>query len=81
MESILVTPRDGEDIFYPDVQAASLRADKANPRTGSGKPKWLRYHDGEVWSRKINEKDRLVYRIYEDDKPVLILQVMGHNKD
>jgi toxin YoeB len=36
------------------------------PRTGSGKPERLKYLGGEVWSRRITEKDRLVYDIQSD---------------
>jgi toxin YoeB len=33
------------------------------PRTGTGKPERLKHLSGEVWSRRITEKDRLVYDI------------------
>jgi toxin YoeB len=36
------------------------------PRTGTGKPERLKYLGGEVWSRRITEKDRLVYDIQSD---------------
>jgi toxin YoeB len=36
------------------------------PRTGTGKPERLKYMQGEVWSRRITEKDRLVYDITGD---------------
>ena len=32
-------------------------------RTGTGKPERLKHLSGEVWSRRITEKDRLVYDI------------------
>jgi toxin YoeB len=35
-------------------------------RTGTGKPERLKYLGGEVWSRRITEKDRLVYDIQSD---------------
>ena len=38
------------------------------PRTGTGKPERLKHLGGEVWSRRITEKDRLVY----DSQPDLI---------
>jgi toxin YoeB len=37
-----------------------------SPRTGSGKPERLKHLGGEVWSRRITEKDRLVYDIQSD---------------
>jgi len=36
------------------------------PRTGTGKPERLKHLGGEVWSRRITEKDRLVYDIQAD---------------
>jgi toxin YoeB len=36
------------------------------PRTGTGKPERLKHLGGEVWSRRITEKDRLVYDIRSD---------------
>ena len=36
------------------------------PRTGTGKPERLKHLGGEVWSRRITEKDRLVYDIHPD---------------
>jgi toxin YoeB len=33
------------------------------PRTGPGKPERLKHLGGEVWSRRITEKNRLVYDI------------------
>jgi toxin YoeB len=34
-----------------------------NPREGTGKPEQLKYYTGEVWSRRINQKDRFVNEI------------------
>ena len=49
-----------------------------NPRSGTGKPERLRYFDKEVYSRRINHKDRLIYTIYEDVKEVEISSFIGH---
>jgi len=54
---------------------------EAHPRTGTGHPKPLRGHKGEVWARKVNEKDRLVYEIFEEEGTVLVTQVLGHYGD
>lgn len=37
-----------------------------SPRSGTGKPERLKHLGGEVWSRRITEKDRLVYDITPD---------------
>ncbi len=36
------------------------------PRTGTGKPERLKHLGGEIWSRRITDKDRLVYDIQTD---------------
>jgi toxin YoeB len=36
------------------------------PRSGTGKPERLKHLGDEVWSRRITEKDRLVYDIQSD---------------
>ena len=52
-----------------------------NPRLGIGKPEQLKHYDGEVWSRRINKKDRFVYEIYEDEILVVVIQALGHYSD
>jgi toxin YoeB len=49
------------------------------PRTGTGKPERLKHLDGEVWSRRITEKDRLVYDIQSDT--IVIIACRFHYDD
>ena len=35
-----------------------------DPFSGRGKPEPLKYLPGNVWSRRITQEDRLVYRVY-----------------
>lgn len=49
------------------------------PRTGTGKPERLKQLGGEVWSRRITEKDRLVYDIQHDS--VIIVACRFHYDD
>ena len=37
-----------------------------NPFEGTGKPEPLRYMEGNLWSRRINQEHRLVYRVTAD---------------
>jgi toxin YoeB len=48
------------------------------PRDGTGKPERLKYFDKEVYSRRINHKDRLIYTIYETLKEIDISSCIGH---
>ena len=44
-----------------------------NPRTGIGKPERLRYFEQEVYSRRVNQKDRMVYTFTRSSKRLTYL--------
>lgn len=37
-----------------------------DPFEGTGKPERLKYQSGNVWSRRLTEKDRIVYLVTDD---------------
>lgn len=45
-----------------DLMEAALR----DPYAGIGKPEHLKHMGGNVWSRRVNEADRLVYEVFGD---------------
>lgn len=49
------------------------------PFSGLGKPEPLRYGDPGRWSRRINDADRLVYRVTAN--AIVVLQCRGHYDD
>jgi toxin YoeB len=49
------------------------------PRSGTGKPERLKHLGGEVWSRRITEKDRLVCDI--DSDVITIIACRFHYDD
>jgi len=49
-----------------------------NPRSGTGKPERLHYFEKEVYSRRVNHKDRLIYTIYESLREIDISSFRGH---
>ena len=55
-----------------DLMDAVLR----DPYSGLGKPEHLKHFGGNVWSRRINEVDRLVYEVF--DERVEFLQARYH---
>ena len=59
--------------FIPELEA--------HPRTGTGKPEQLRHMEGEVWSRRIDSKHRLVYKIKEEKLIVVAVSAAGHYGD
>ena len=61
-----------------DVLLDELRK---HPETGTGKPERLRYQHADKWSRRITEKHRLTYRIFEQIVTVEVVQAYGHYGD
>ena len=49
------------------------------PTKGIGKPEPLKFHLSGLWSRRIDSKNRLVYRF--DKKSILIVSLTGHYGD
>lgn len=49
-----------------------------HPETGIGHPEQLKHNLTGFWSRRINQKDRLVYKIDNDTVIVTILSAKGH---
>ena len=54
---------------------------REHPYTGIGKPEQLKYNLQGLWSRRINQKDRLIYEVVEDVVTVFIISAMGHYED
>ncbi len=52
-----------------------------NPYEGFGNPEPLKYEYSGFWSRRINQKDRLIYRVEEDIVTVFVISAMGHYSD
>ncbi len=53
----------------------------AHPRTGTGHPEPLKAGNSITYSRRISQRDRLIYDIYDDVITVLVLTVEGHYGD
>ncbi len=55
-----------------------VRATAIDSRNGIGKPERLKYFDKEVYSRRVNHKDRMIYTIYEKEHVIDISSFKGH---
>ena len=49
-----------------------------HPEMGIGKPERLKFDLSGYWSRQINRKDRLIYKIEENIVTVTIISALGH---
>lgn len=52
-----------------------------HPFSGTGQPEKLKYDFAGKWSRRINQKDRMIYEVHEDVVTVDVLSAMGHYSD
>ena len=52
-----------------------------HPETGTGKPEKLKHEFAGLWSRRIDEKNRLVYKINDTIITVIIIAAKGHYSD
>jgi toxin YoeB len=49
---------------------------RSDPATGLGKPEQLKHKLSGLWSRRISQKDRLIYAF--DDQCIYIFAIGGH---
>lgn len=55
-----------------------LKELEEHPYSGTGKPEQLKHGLSGYWSRRINQKDRMVYSVEEDIVTVEVVSAMGH---
>ena len=74
-------------IIYEELRIKDKRLHKAlctilkemlrgDPSIGVGKPEALRHNLSGYWSRRLSQKDRLIYRF--DDNHIYIFAIGGH---
>ena len=49
-----------------------------DPYKGVGKPEALKHEYNGFWSRRINDKDRLIYQVKEEIVSVFVISALGH---
>ena len=49
---------------------------RGNPTSGTGKPEALKHNLSGFWSRRISQKDRLIYKF--DEQYIYIFAIGGH---
>lgn len=54
---------------------------KTHPFTGSGQPEELKHALHGFWSRRINQKDRMIYQVNDNIVTVEVVSAMGHYLD
>jgi toxin YoeB len=73
--------------IYEDLRTRDARLHKAlcvilkemlrsDPAVGTGKPEALRHNLSGFWSRRLSQKDRLIYRF--DERYIYVFAIGGH---
>lgn len=70
--------KTGNKIVQNKISALLIDIEKT-PYSGIGKPEGLKYELTGKWSRRINEVDRLVYKI--EDNSIKVYSLRGHYID
>ena len=84
MKTVSFTPTawaDFTEIILMDKGKAKkivnlIKDTQRNPFDGKGKPEALKYELSGYWSRRIDEKNRLVYAV--EDENIIIIQCLEH---
>ena len=50
---------------------------RGDPATGTGKPEPLKHQYQGLWSRRLSEKDRLIYS-FNNDECIYVVAIGGH---
>lgn len=87
---VAISDRAKKDLalIYKSAQKAVIRKIEQiflelseHPYSGIGHPEPLRYLSGNIWSRRIDKKNRLRYLIQDDVVIVTVISVLGHYDD
>jgi toxin YoeB len=54
---------------------------KQHPQSGTGKPKLLKYEEAGIWSRRIDDKHRMLYTVEDQTVTVFVISLWGHYND
>ena len=77
LADLLKIKKSGKKTDITKIQKIFLELE-IHPTVGIGKPEKLKYKDSNVWSRQINNKDRLIYEIIDYEVVVIIISALGH---
>lgn len=84
IELLTKAKKDLKAIKYSGNKAAYAKAMdfieelKEHPTTGTGQPEQLKYNLAGYWSRRIDKKNRMIYRIDEGKVTVVVVSAAGH---
>lgn len=68
--------RNKEKILHKNLCKILIEMQRNDPSKGLGKPELLKHTLKEFWSKRISQKDRLIYRFDKDN--IYVFAIGGH---
>jgi len=72
--------KSGDKILIRRIERVFVELSE-HPLSGVGKPEQLKYEFSGLWSRRLDEKNRLVYQVTEKIVSVFVISAKGHYGD
>lgn len=69
--------RDKDKVLHKALCKLLKEMLRADPASGLGKPEALKHNLAGFWSKRISQKDRLIYKF--DDSYIYIFAIGGHH--
>lgn len=76
LEDLRSIHKSGNKVLIKKIETLFVELSE-HPHTGTGKPEPLR-HLPNMWSRRLDKKNRLLYTINEDVVIVYVVSLKGH---
>lgn len=67
----------GNKVAFQKIQALIKELER-HPTSGTGRPEPLKHNLSGYWSRRIDQKNRMIYRIEEEKVTVVVISAAGH---
>lgn len=77
VNDILTYSKTGNKTALKKIQEIIIEL-KLHPTKGTGQPEKLKYELTGYWSRRIDKKNRMIYRIEEEKITVVVISALGH---
>lgn len=68
--------REKDKVLHKNLCKILQEMQRNNPATGVGKPEALRHNLSGFWSRRLSQKDRIIYKFTDDS--IHIFAIGGH---
>jgi len=79
-EDILAYKKAGKKIALKRIKQIFYELE-VHPETGIGKPEKLKHNYSGYWSREVDQKNRIIYKIHETEAVVRVFRTMYHYDD